>query len=63
GGGAWTATSSKDALFTGSSCLDWTASSFAEKGTTGNVGGNGNGWSSGSELPCAQTARLYCFER
>ncbi|HSO39873.1 MAG TPA: hypothetical protein VLT33_45410 [Labilithrix sp.] len=62
-GGAWTATTSKDALFSGSSCLDWTTSSFAEKGTTGNVGGNGNGWSSSSDVPCAQPARLYCFER
>ena len=63
GNAAWTATSSKDALFTGASCLDWTSSTFIEKGTTGNVGGNGNGWSSSSDVPCVQPARLYCFER
>lgn len=62
-GDAWTATSSKSALFAGSSCLDWASASPFEKGTTGNVGGNGNGWSGSGDTPCAQPGRLYCFER
>jgi hypothetical protein len=62
-GAAWTATSSQNAQLQGPSCLEWTSAVPFERGVTGNVGGNGNGWSSGNDLACSQPARLYCFER
>lgn len=62
-GAAWTATSSQNAVFQGSSCADWTSAGFLERGGTGNVGGSGNGWSGGGDQPCVQVARLYCFEK
>jgi len=62
-GSAGTATSSLNAQPQSSSCADWTSASILGKGGTGNVGGNGNGWSGAADLPCAQLARLYCFER
>ena len=62
-GQAWTGTRSETGQLSTSTCADWTSSSFAEDGVGGNVGGSGGGWSSNTEMPCASTARIYCFEK
>ena len=60
---AWTGTRSENGMLSTTTCSDWTSPSFITKGVTGNVGGNGNGWSSASETTCVTSARLYCFEK
>ncbi len=62
-GQAWTGTRSDNGQLSTSSCTDWTSSSLIAKGVTGNVGGNGNGWSSSTETVCVNAAQLYCFEK
>lgn len=49
--------------YSGASCLDWTAALLGGKGETGNVGGNGSGWSAGGVDDCATTHSLYCAEK
>jgi hypothetical protein len=63
GAGAWTATNSGGAGYSGSSCQDWTSALFGGKGDTGNVGGNGSGWSAGGSDDCSTTHALYCVEK
>jgi Protein of unknown function (DUF1554) len=63
GGQAWTGTRSDNGQLGTSTCSDWTAATFLVKGVTGNVGGDGNGWSGSGETTCATGARLYCFEK
>lgn len=62
-GGAWTGTTSAGATYAGSACTDWTSSAFGTKGISGNVGGNGNGWSSATNDDCTVRNALYCFEK
>jgi hypothetical protein len=61
--GAWTGTTSVDALYYGQSCADWTSSAPAQPGAAGNVGGAGGGWSGATLDSCFQTNALYCFEK
>ena len=61
--GAWTGTSSSGAGFSGQNCADWTSAAFGNKGDTGNVGGNGSGWSAGGSDDCTSTHSLYCVEK
>lgn len=63
GGGAWTATSSVAALYTGTACADWTSILFGAQGGRGNVGGSGSGWSGGGTDDCLTVHSLYCFEQ
>jgi hypothetical protein len=60
--GAGTATDSAGADFTGSACGDFTSSLIGTKGTRGNVGGSGGGWSSGGDDDCSTPDHLYCVE-
>jgi hypothetical protein len=62
-GGAWTATSSINATYSGQSCLDWTSTKLGDKGRYGNVGGSGNGWSGSGDSDCGALNALYCFEK
>jgi ABC-type Fe3+ transport system substrate-binding protein len=62
GSDAWTGTTSLNAGYTGEACVDWTAATFTTKGTQGNVGGSGGGWSSSIASPCVTPLALYCFE-
>lgn len=61
--GAWTATSSNGAGFSGQNCADWTSPSFGNKGDFGNVGGTGNGWTTAASDDCDSTHSLYCVEK
>jgi hypothetical protein len=63
GVGAWTATSSNGAGYSGNSCTDWTLAVLGIKGDTGNVGGAGNGWSAGGPDDCTSLHSLYCVEK
>ncbi len=58
----WTGTESNGANSTGTTCLDWTTLDASSKGTRGNIGGNGNGWSGSTTDDCVVTHPLYCFE-
>lgn len=60
---AWTATNSIGASYTGQSCQDWTSSKPGDKAPSGNVGGNGGGWSASGDDSCDITDALYCFEK
>lgn len=61
--GAWTGTSSNGGTFSGQNCLDWTSAALGNKGDTGNVGGNGNGWTESGSDNCTVTHSLYCVEK
>jgi len=59
GGEAWTGTNTRGD-FGPDECDAWTLS--GNGGRTGNVGGMGNSWTSGSDRGCGQPHHLYCVE-
>lgn len=64
GVGAWTGTNSTGGNYSNAyDCSAWTVGAGATKGVTGNVGGNGSGWSGNQLEDCGNTHAIYCFER
>jgi hypothetical protein len=59
----WTGTSAGGRYKAMASCADWSSASDSALASVGNASNDDSAWTQGFDSPCAESKRLYCFEK